>query len=114
MAAGFTKDVAHIRLCEEYEFAHRYNFDGSQFMIYTPLGIVDDSPDFDLNSIMLYPSDGLANPACQNNPFRCPLLKWVEDANGQKTELAWIHHNTDPSVGDIEWVKKWYPWVGYA
>lgn len=102
---------ARRRLCEDRGFALRYGFMGSQFTK-NPQGKMHDEPGgFDLSSIMLYGSDVFADPACDADASKCPLLKYVK-VNGEVVGTNRILENTEPSAGDVTWVKMRYPAVG--
>lgn len=71
----------------------------------------DETGGFDLRSIMLYGSDVFADPACDADASKCPLLKYVK-ANGEMVGTNRILENAEPSAGDVAWVKMRYPAVG--
>ncbi|KAF9691533.1 hypothetical protein EKO04_010351 [Ascochyta lentis] len=109
MVEGLSEAEAHTKLCEDRTFAVKHDFFGSEFTK-NPAGKIHDEPGgFDLDSIMLYPSYGFANPSCDADKTKCPLLKLVK-ANGQVVGTERIPENTVPSDGDITWLKTWYPW----
>lgn len=84
---------------------------GSQFTK-NPRGSIHDEPGgFDLSSIMLYSSDVFADPACDNDASKCPLLKYVR-INREAVGTNRILENTEPSAGDVAWVKMQYPAIG--
>lgn len=58
------KTTAHQKLCEDKALADRYNFDGAQF-IKSMNGHKYDDGEFDLQSIMLYPSTAYASQQCE-------------------------------------------------
>ncbi|KAH6625703.1 hypothetical protein C7974DRAFT_414198 [Boeremia exigua] len=93
---SLSAEAAHQRLCDDRAFAQKYDFAGSQFTK-NPHGRVHDEPGgFDAKSIMLYDSDVFAGEGA-------PLVL----LGGGR-----IERNVEPSVGDVAWVKLWYPWVG--
>lgn len=105
---GLTETEAHAKLCEDRLFAGKYEFVGSQFTK-NPEGKIHDEPGgFDTNSIMMYSSDVFADPACDSDKTKCPLLKLVK-INGEIVGTNRILENTQPSDGDIAWAKSWYP-----
>ena len=101
------------RLCTEQGFANEFNFEaGAQYIknaalnsIYAP--IMDEGP-FDLGSIMIYPLNAYAADSnCweQNDICVCPLV-------AARFGSTWaIQVNTAPSVGDVNFVRAWYPWL---
>ena len=108
---GLSEAEAHRRLCEDKDFALKYDFTGSQFTK-NPQGKIHDEPGgFDLQSIMLYSSDVFEDPACDTDASKCPLLKYVK-VNGEVIRTNRILENTEPSAGDIAWLKMPYPAVG--
>lgn len=108
MIGGLTEEEAHTKLCEDLAFAEKHDFRGAEF-VKNPQGkIHDDSGGFDPDSIMLYPSSGFANPACDTDKTKCPLLKLVK-INGEVVGTNRILENVVPSDGDVAWLKTWYP-----
>ncbi|KAF1357669.1 hypothetical protein EJ07DRAFT_180693 [Lizonia empirigonia] len=108
MIGGLTEAEAHTKLCEDLAFAEKHDFRGAEF-VKNPQGkIHDDSGGFDLDSIMLYPSSGFANPACDTDKTKCPLLKLMK-INGEVVGTNRILENVVPSDGDAAWLKTWYP-----
>jgi len=102
-------DEIDQHLCEDNEFAHRFDFDGTEFTK-SPWP-TDDSPAFDVNSIMLYDSTVFANrPQCPQDPKTCPLLKY--DPPGQYETTSDIFTNHVPSDGDVAFIRRWYPHIG--
>lgn len=98
---------AHRRLCEDRDFALQFGFMGSQFTK-NPRGKRHDEPGgFDLSSIMLYGSDVFADPACDADASKCTLLKYVK-VNGEIVGTNRILENTEPSAGDVAWLKMQY------
>lgn len=110
-AENLPEAEARRLLCEDREFADKYQFMGSQFTK-NPRGRIHDEPGgFDLDSIMMYDSSVFAEPACDADASKCPLLKLVK-VNGEIVGTNRILENTEPSAGDVAWVKMWYPYVG--
>lgn len=102
---------ARSLLCEDRAFAEIYDFVGPQFTK-NPQGAIHDEPGgFDVNSIMMYDSSVFADPACDKDASKCPLLKLVK-VNGEVVGTNRILENREPSAGDVAWVKMWYPHGG--
>jgi len=73
-----------------------------------PRGKIHDEPGgCDLSSIMLYSSDVFGDSACETDVSKCPLLKYVK-VNGEVIGTNRILENTEPSGGDIAWLKMQY------
>lgn len=107
-AENLPEAEAHRLLCEDRAFAEKYSFMGSQFTK-NPRGKVHDEPGgFDMDSIMMYDSSVFADPACDTDRSKCPLLKLVK-VNGEVVGTNRILENAEPSVGDVAWLKMWYP-----
>jgi hypothetical protein len=73
---------------------------------------IDDSSDFDYDSIMLYPSIGNSDGRCYDDIEQCPLVKIKKDENGNIVGKERIWDIKKPSQKDVEFVKKYYPWEG--
>ncbi|KAJ4986431.1 hypothetical protein SVAN01_08123 [Stagonosporopsis vannaccii] len=100
---------ASTKLCGDWDFARKFQFFGVEY-IKNPKGYMLDDGEFDVQSIMLYDTGMAASTKCMSNIMACPLLQYVK--GGDKTSgLMRIPLRTEPSARDIEWVKKWYPWV---
>ena len=73
----------------------------------------DDSPNFDVDSIVMYSSWGLAEDedACEKDKTKCPLLKYLppEYQFGDEKIPEMIEDPEFPSAGDIAWLKQYYP-----
>ncbi|KAF3033987.1 hypothetical protein E8E12_005307 [Didymella heteroderae] len=66
-----TMSAAEIEksLCEDVDFATQFNFMGSNYVkIPWPSENIDDSPVFDMDSIMLYASDTFSSPQYERLP----------------------------------------------
>jgi hypothetical protein len=120
VAAGNPQDVARKSLCEDLAFAYRYGCATSEYIkghLETKNGpsmpLVHDSPP-DVLSIMIYSSEDFANVAeCRADIFKCPLLRWTFDENGDQWGTEVIPFNWVPSVYDVHFMKRYYPWVGH-
>jgi hypothetical protein len=103
---------AHTKLCEDYETARKYKFTGYNYVKNPHRKIHDDSPQLDLNSIMMYPSDGYSKGGCSpQNKDACVLLQLIPFGNqhGQAKIPELIYWKGRPSDGDIAWLKQYYP-----
>lgn len=98
---------AHDLLCNDYDFASRYNFPSMQYMTDPdgndrPRGPSHDEPaGFDLESIMLCPSVGFAHPWCYHN--------MDFDSDLRKNPMEMIPLITHPSDKDAMSLQGWYP-----
>jgi hypothetical protein len=64
----------------------------------------------DLASIMHYPSNsGYAKKSCIDDGEDCPLYAYV-DSNDHSKGKYMIEQSRKPSLDDILWVKRNYPW----
>jgi hypothetical protein len=101
------------KLCEEKDYANRFEFDSAQFTKNYESQIIPgmiDEGNFDFGSVMLYPSHAFSNPECSpDNLDKCPLAQ-LDKVNGEVMGKSYIHENVAPSSGDIAFIKKWYPW----
>lgn len=104
------EEDAHDLLCNEVDFARDYHFAGSEF-VKNLGGRVRDDGDFDLQSVMLYSSDRAAGWKCVFDLTACPLVQYLKVGEGV-VGLERIPVHEVPSRRDVEWVKRWYPWVG--
>jgi hypothetical protein len=101
--------AAHEWLCNDYDFASRYNIPSMQYMTDPdgnnhPGGPSHNEPaGFDLESIMLYPSVGFAHPWCYHDMNFCPVLR--------KNPREMIPLITHPSDKDAMFIQRWYPSV---
>lgn len=106
-------DQIHNSLCDNEDFAVKYGFLGFQCVKNQRGRIGDDSPKFDVDSIMMYPSWGFADDedACGNDKMKCPLLKYPpsEYQFGDVRIPERIEDPEGPSAGDIAWLKQYYP-----
>lgn len=114
-AAGPTlsDDQIYSSLCNDDRFAGNYGFLGSQYAKNHCGRIGDDSPKFDVDSIMMYPSWGFAEDedACQKGKTKYPLLNYPQpeyQSGGEKIPEM-IEDLEVPSAGDIAWLKQYYP-----
>lgn len=114
-AAGPTlsDDQIYNSLCNDDRFADNYGFLGSQYAENHCGRIGDDSPKFDVDSIMMYPSWGFAEDedACQKGKTKYPLLNYPQpeyQSGGEKIPEM-IEDLEVPSAGDIAWLKQYYP-----
>jgi len=90
-------------LCEDILFAGYFKFGGRDYIKIPGLSAPDNSPKFDLKSIMLYSSRaGTTDLRCHWGLLACPLV-----AYGPKG-LERIEPNMVPSPTDCELLKKWY------
>lgn len=110
MKAGLSEQEAHTKLCEDAQFARDHNFDDSEF-VKNPEDRLHEEGEFDLQSIMLYETTLAAPMKCFYDITACPLV-YYRKSNGQIAGLERIPTNEVPSRGDVEWVRKWYPWMG--
>ncbi|KAF7568266.1 Astacin domain containing protein [Pyrenophora tritici-repentis] len=111
--AGFELAYAILRLCSEKDFALQFDFIGAEYTkndAYSNFdtGIFDEG-DFDLGSIMMYPS------SANTEDERC----WTESRKdlcvlmaGTELKMWPIMPAQAPSRGDVEFVKKYYPYIG--
>lgn len=60
-------------LCTDRVTAEYFNFKGSGYLI---IFRRDESPNFDMDSVMMYGSYHNANPLCTTRLDRCPILKY--------------------------------------
>ncbi|KAH6625713.1 hypothetical protein C7974DRAFT_456032 [Boeremia exigua] len=107
-AEKMSQQDASAKLCEDFDFATKYNFFGTQFLK-SPGGENVDQGNFDLDSIMLYHSLVMSNSICVIDMHQCPLLQYKKEG-GKTAGLERIPPRDMPSAGDIALVKKWYPW----
>ncbi|KZM26871.1 metalloendopeptidase [Ascochyta rabiei] len=109
ISGGLTAADARTKLCEDGRYALENGFDGWQYTKNLRGRDLSDSADFDLIFIMLYDSESFANEWCLIDQTACPLLQLVK-VNGMSVGLEKISRKSEPSAGDIAWLKKWYPW----
>ena len=65
-----------------------------------------------LTSIVLYGSNVFCKQACQDgNLDKCPMAI-LRKENGVKVDTIPIISKLMPSKGDVEFIRKYYPWVG--
>lgn len=101
------------RLCEDKAFAQKYGFNGSAYTKnddYGNNGQLPDDGQFDVSSIMIYPSNAFAEGGCQGTIFNlddCVLVALVR-INGNVVNKAFIPTNVFPSDGDVAFVKRYY------
>jgi hypothetical protein len=91
------------KLCVDKTFAKKYNFDGSQFTKnaqYADLPGILDEAEFDMGSIMMYPSNAFSNPEC--------WPKSMDKVDGKVTGMSWIHGSLAPSAGEEVVSLGWY------
>lgn len=109
--SGLSEQETSARLCSDFEVALEYGFMGQNF-VQSPDGYVLDDGEFDYDSIMLYASDGFGSTECAvGDMYKCPLLRYIRPGD-KAAGMQRIPKNVDPSVKDVEWVKRWYPWPG--
>lgn len=119
MADGVEEAVARTKLCDWQSFAYKYDFDGWSYTKnerYTAIPKFFDEGEFDIDSIMLYPTDSSANLQCVSLRIdkECPLMK-IDKVRGKSIgTLSRIYSKDVPSAGDVAFVKKYYPWDGDA
>ncbi|ORY17870.1 hypothetical protein BCR34DRAFT_596737 [Clohesyomyces aquaticus] len=100
------KGKEHL-LCTDPAVAIEFKFIGHAFTSSFP-----KKGDYDIKSIMHYPSDYFGTPACKENAKidNCPMVKY-KDPNDHAAGTEVILLNNIPSKLDIEWVKQHYPYV---
>jgi hypothetical protein len=100
-----TETDLDTKLCVDKTFAKKYNFDGSQFTKnaqYADLPGILDEAEFDMGSIMMYPSNAFSNPEC--------WPKSMDKVDGKVTGMSWIHGSLAPSAGEEVVSLGWYWW----
>lgn len=100
---------ASTKLCEDWDFAQKHDFFGVEY-VKSVKGYQIEDGEFDVQSIMLYGTEVFASQKCKADMLACPLLQYVKGRD-RNSGLMRIPTYTVPSPRDIEWVKKWYPWV---
>ncbi|KAJ8107672.1 hypothetical protein OPT61_g8707 [Boeremia exigua] len=96
---------AHKLLCEDEAFAESFGFSSYEYFK-DPAGLIHDevSSPFDVESLMMYGSDGFAPPQCETDMNACPLLKYGLFGNvpNKKLPMSRIDKPTHPSDGDAK------------
>jgi hypothetical protein len=115
-----TNDDIHNKLCENPDFAKRFNLlttgifikgdwskDQGRLIPYT-----DTRPDLD--SIMMYSSAAFAEDvgACHRDLNYCTLTKKLFNENGEWAAEEYIRRPAQPSLGDANRIRALYPWKG--
>lgn len=112
------EDPATIRqnLCDDFLFAAKYGFMGTAYTKndrYKNIPFILDEGEFDYQSIMMYPSNAYSGPECQgtiDNLDKCVLVA-LDRVKGVVRSKSFMHTNLDPSQGDVEFVRRYYPFV---
>jgi len=61
-------------------------------------------------NLVLYPSLSFSKTECSHdNLDECMMVKIKRDNYGNQIGVDYIEDNLEPSRGDIEFVRKWYP-----
>ncbi|OAL47819.1 hypothetical protein IQ07DRAFT_681968 [Pyrenochaeta sp. DS3sAY3a] len=112
---GVEEAVARKKLCDEQRFATKYEFDGCAYTknewYHDRPGYFDED-EFDIDSIMMYPTTDSSNVECNELGIddECPLMK-IDKVDGKNIgTLSRISQPEVPSAGDVAFVKKYYPW----
>ncbi|KAF2634137.1 hypothetical protein P280DRAFT_554799 [Massarina eburnea CBS 473.64] len=120
MTEGFSKEEAEYRLQTEEAFGKYFNVPTGDFnkAVNGILGppddpyTIDESSPYDIDSLMNYASAHYSLAPDSGDAKDATILKWVKDESGNKIGSVPYPHNTAPSVGDVAWIRKWYPWRG--
>jgi hypothetical protein len=98
--------VANL-LCTDRATAEYFNFKGVGYLINFRR---DESPNFDLDSVMMYGSYHNANPLCTTQLDRCPILKYQTVGGVVNPTLPAVRFDSSPwpSDTDAAFVRHYY------
>lgn len=107
-------DAIEWKLCNEKEFAQKYNFDAQWFLKYHDGTTTNEPGGFDVDSITMYGSEsaGLIGD-CNEHLENCVMAKYsvVNGRVDKSAPLQRLFMNSFPSDGDARFVMRYYPKV---